>query len=148
MKIRLNRLGENERKEALSLLSLMDNNASNDKIFARFGRLMDKADSCDPLPHEKDLLPCSADTYQRVWEEASKLRESGELLKYGNKIICPVVAIHGDYDPHPAEGVKVPLSRVIKEFDFILLEKCGHHPWLERNAQKSFYEVLRREIGQ
>ena len=30
----------------------------------------------------------------------------------GRKIKCPVVAIHGDYDPHLAEGVREPLSRV------------------------------------
>jgi hypothetical protein len=27
------------------------------------------------------------------------------------------------------------------------LEKCGHRPWLERNAKDSFYRTLRREIG-
>jgi len=68
--------------------------------------------------------------------EASQLRSGGELLNLGKKIRCPVVAIHGDYDPHPAAGVQEPLSRVLQDFHFILLKNCGHHPWFERQ-QKS-----------
>ena len=83
-----------------------------------------------------------------VWGEASKLRrQSGELLKLGEGIGCPVVAIHGDYDPHPAAGVKEPLARVLTDFRFIVLGKCGHHPWLERHAKDNFYDTLRKEIG-
>jgi len=57
-----------------------------------------------------------------------------------------VVAIHGDYDPHPAEGVQKPLSALIEEFRFVLLKKCGHTPWLERQAQEEFYKVLEEEL--
>jgi pimeloyl-ACP methyl ester carboxylesterase len=57
-----------------------------------------------------------------------------------------VIAIHGDYDPHPAEGVQKPLSSVLRDFRFVLLEKCGHTPWLERQARESFYHILKEEI--
>jgi pimeloyl-ACP methyl ester carboxylesterase len=59
-----------------------------------------------------------------------------------------VVAIHGDYDPHPADGVKHPLSGAIKDFRFVLLKKCGHYPWRERNARDMFYCILNAEIWQ
>jgi pimeloyl-ACP methyl ester carboxylesterase len=108
---------------------------------------MDKADAYDPLPHDSELLSCSPDIYQQVWGEAVKLRSSGELLNLGASIQCPVVAIHGDYDPHPAAGVREPLSRVVKDFRFILLGNCGHHPWLERQVKQNFYDALRIEIG-
>jgi len=75
------------------------------------------------------------------------MRQSGELLKLGEKISCPVVVIHGDYDPHPASGVERPLSRIIKDFRFILLKDCGHEPWKERLARQRFYEILRTEIN-
>ena len=65
----------------------------------------------------------------------------------GKKIKCPVTAIHGDYDPHLADGVRIPLSRVLKDFKFILLEKCGHEPWIEKYAKDKFFNVLREEIG-
>jgi len=96
--------------------------------FIRFGELMDKADSFDPLPHDSETVPGSPDIYQKVWTEASKMRRSGKLLNLGKMIRCPVVAIHGDYDPHPAVGVQEPLSRVLQDFRFILLEKCATIP--------------------
>ena len=76
------------------------------------------------------------------------MRKSGQLLEEGRKIICPVVAIHGDYDPHPATGVKEPLEKVIKDFRFILLKNCGHHPWYEKEARDNFYQILQQETQQ
>jgi len=65
-------------------------------------------------------------------------------LELGKKIRCPVIAIHGDYDPHPYEGVKTPLSHILRDFRFILLEHCGHRPWVERAARDRFYKVLKK----
>ena len=86
------------------------------------------------------------DSGQQVWQEAEALRRSGELLEMGKQITCPVVAIHGDYDSHPAEGVERPLSRVLRDFRFVLLDKCGHSPWLEKQARDRVYDILRIEI--
>jgi pimeloyl-ACP methyl ester carboxylesterase len=147
MSTRLGRLEPGERDEVLSLLIAAASMTLDSSRFARMGELMGKADSYDPLPSEEEGLECNPEVYQKVWDEASQLRSSGRLLKLGEKIACPVTAIHGDYDPHPYDGVKDPLGRVIKDFRFILLEKCGHHPWLERQARERFYQVLRAEIG-
>ena len=147
METRLNHLNADDKKEALSLLSALDSGTTKGNDFARFGELMGKADAFDSLPYDSEVLPCSPNIYQQVWGEAVKLRSSGELLKLGASIQCPVVAIHGDYDPHPAAGVKEPLSRVLKDFRFILLENCGHCPWRERQAKQNFYDALRKEIG-
>lgn len=147
---RLNRLTEAERIEAFKLIEIINDPASTDKdkSVARFGELFAKADTYAPLPPEvePEPLPVSEEINRLVWAEAKKLRVSGELLKLGKIIKCPVLAIHGDYDPHLAEGVRAPLSRVLKDFQFILLEKCGHEPWLERFARDKFFEILRKEI--
>jgi pimeloyl-ACP methyl ester carboxylesterase len=147
METRLNHLSADEKIEVHSLLAALDSNNLQGDGFARFGELMGKADAFDPLPYDSEVLPCSPNIYQQVWGEAVKLRSSGELLKLGASIQCPVVAIHGDYDPHPAAGVREPLSRVLKNFRFVLLDNCGHHPWLERQAKQNFYDTLRKEIG-
>jgi len=34
----------------------------------------------------------------------------------------------------------------VKNFRFILLEKCGHEPWKEKYARDKFYEILKKEI--
>ncbi|MGB8951147.1 MAG: alpha/beta hydrolase [Candidatus Aminicenantales bacterium] len=62
------------------------------------------------------------------------------------QIQCPVVAIHGDFDSHPAEGVEKPLSAVLKSFRLIRLKNCGHMPWIERQAKDQFYKILKEEL--
>jgi pimeloyl-ACP methyl ester carboxylesterase len=145
---RLSRLSGQEGEQALSLMQTLNDPSIADKNtpLARLGKLLSGADSYDPLPYDDEILECRYDIYQGVWERASELRSSGKLLKLGKKIRCPVVAIHGDYDPHPAEGVVEPLSRILQDFRFILLEKCGHRPWLERSARDRFYSILKQEL--
>ena len=148
METRLSRLSIEEKAEAFALIENLNNPAVEDKnaLLARFGKLISRADSYDPLPHKSELLECQYDLYQNVWEQARKLRSRGKLLEFGKRIQCPVVAIHGDHDPHPAEGVKRPLSRTLKDFQFILLQNCGHQPWIERSAKDRFYNILKKEV--
>ncbi|MFC1948923.1 alpha/beta fold hydrolase [Chloroflexota bacterium] len=145
---RLSRLSEEDRVETLSIVERLGDPAAGNKdaLIGRFGELMSRADSYDPLPHQSEVLETQYDINSRVWPQAEELRSSGELLELGRKITCPVVVIHGDYDPHPPEGVKNPLSRVVKDFRFILLEKCGHYPWYERQARDRFFDILKSEI--
>jgi pimeloyl-ACP methyl ester carboxylesterase len=146
---RLNRLTEEERIEALNLIEIINDPAAGnkDKPMARLAALFAKADTYAPVPVKSEALEFSEEINRKIWAEAKELRISGEILSLGKQIACPVLAIHGDYDPHLAGGVKKPLSRVLKDFKFILLEKCGHEPWMERYARDKFYEILRREIG-
>ncbi|MFC1872347.1 alpha/beta fold hydrolase [Chloroflexota bacterium] len=146
---RLTRLSEKERVKAISLIETLNDPNIEDKNIpmARLGKLWTRADSYQLLPFNSELLEFQYSINQSVWEGAKKLRCSGQLIELGKKIICPVVAIHGDYDPHPAEGVKDPLYRILKDFRFILLEKCGHYPWIERNARDRFYDILKNDIG-
>lgn len=148
METRLSRLSEGERVKTLSLMDTLNDPAIGDKNtpMARFGKLISRADSYNPLPHDNEVLECQYRIYQSVWEDARTLRGSGKLLELGERIQCPVVAIHGDYDPHPPEGIKTPLSSVLKDFRFILLDNCGHHPWIERDAKDRFYNILKKEL--
>jgi pimeloyl-ACP methyl ester carboxylesterase len=145
---RLSRLCEEERGEVNRLLEIIRNRSAGDgnADFARLGELFFKSDAFDPLPQEPPETVFSLEIYKRVWGEATALRKSGKLLEMGREIIAPVVAIHGDYDSHPAEGVERPLSAVLRDFRFSLLEKCGHKPWIERQARERFYRVLEEEL--
>jgi pimeloyl-ACP methyl ester carboxylesterase len=115
-------------------------------LLVRFGELMTIADTYDPLPQQNEILPVQAEVFRSVWEEAAELRRSSNLLRMASSIKCPVVAIHGDYDPHPAAGVHDPLVTSLGDFRFIILEKCGHRPWIERHAADAFYKILAEEI--
>lgn len=146
---RLSRLTEEDVASVDSLSTALDNPHTKDKnrLFAQLGQVISRADAFDPVPSESEIIECQYDIYRSVWRDVQELRSSGSLLALGTSIRCPVVAIHGDYDPHPAEGVKTPLSGVLADFTFILLENCGHRPWLERAAMDRFYLILKQQLG-
>jgi pimeloyl-ACP methyl ester carboxylesterase len=150
MSTRSDRLSPHERIILKSFVTKLNDPKSRDKnrIFAELGKIIENADSCDPLIHTDEGVEYNYDIHTKVWADAQAIRKSGTLLELGTHIRCPVVAIHGDYDPHPADGVKIPLSRVIKNFKFFLLENCGHYPWLEHSARDTFYEILHKELDE
>ncbi|MFP4364908.1 MAG: alpha/beta fold hydrolase [Spirochaetia bacterium] len=149
MRDRLTRLTEDEKAELNSLKKSLDNPSSKNQqiLMENFGKLMSKADAYQEILHNDSVLEFQLDIYQKVWSEASELRKSGKLIEYAKDIKCPVIAIHGDYDPHPFNGVKIPLSNHIKDFKFYLLNNCGHHPWYEKLAKDKFYEILKSELN-
>ncbi len=148
---RLSRLNKEEKTELKSIVRDLGEPTTQEKnsLLARLGELSSKTDACDPVKTESDktdLVGNHGDIFQQVWTKAAKLRKSGKLLEFGKGIKCPVVAIHGDYDPHPAEGVQNPLSNILPDFRFFLLKNCGHTPWIERQAKDKFYKLLKEEL--
>ena len=144
----LDRLPEKERVKFLSLEDFVYGGVEGDKSasLGKFFRLIARAELYDPMPYKDETLEYQPDINMAVGLELHKLLASRKLLRLGKQITCPVVAIQGDYDPRPAAAVKEPLARVLKDFKFILLQKCGHYPWLERYARDEFFRVLRREM--
>lgn len=144
---RMSRLSKDERREAQDARNrLGDSGASGKAAMETLDTLLARADAYDPFTLETEDLEFQPAMYASVWAEAERFRRSGQLLDLGQQIRCPVVAIHGDYDPHPADGVRVPLSAVVKDFRLILLDRCGHNPWIERHAQEPFFGILDEEL--
>ena len=145
---RLNRLSDEERSQAHALMDALGDPAVADKSvpFARLGALFTSTDAFEPVTLDTEVIEVQYPVYQQAWPEMQALRASGALLEAGKHISCPVVAIHGDYDPHPAEGIREPLARTVKDFRFIALERCGHLPWIERWARDDFFRILREEL--
>ncbi len=145
---RLNRLSGGDRAKVAALIEILDNPVADDKnnAFARLGDLLSIADAYDPVMDPPEVIDYRVDIFQSVWHEAAELRSSGQLLALASRIKCGVVALHGDYDPHPAQGVRKPLSGILKSFRFIPLKNCGHKPWIEKKARDKFYSILRKEL--
>jgi pimeloyl-ACP methyl ester carboxylesterase len=146
---RLARLSESEVAEMANLEAMLADPTVTGKgaLFDRFGHLFDKTENFAADPEPKDRFDTDPAIFGAVWPEAAALRTSGELLRQAAQVKCPVMAIHGVYDPSPAEGVREPLARVLAApFEFVLLDKCGHTPWLERHARAELYAILRGEL--
>ena len=148
IRTRLDRLNTDERKEASTLIWQMDDPTflDKDKILARLAHLLSHADAYDPAPLPDESFHTQYDVFRGVWDEACELRRKGVLIRMAHAIRCPIIAIHGEYDPHPAEGVKEPLARECPDFRFVLLKNCGHRPWVERQASEEFFAVMVKEI--
>ncbi|MEA4856976.1 MAG: alpha/beta hydrolase [Solidesulfovibrio sp.] len=147
---RLGRLAPGERREAEALLAAGP--GLDDAGLARLGALFGRADAYDPLAPE-DTPPSGPDAgvqaaiFSAVWPEAAALRQSGELLRQARSLRCPVIAIHGAHDPHPLAGVSEPLAG-LAGFRCLTLPRCGHTPWLERQAREYFFEALAAALGE
>lgn len=152
METRLNRLNIKDRMKVSDILTGCDGVGSENKnsLLHQLGNLLSRADAYDPIEtasEPADKINYRFDIFQKVWKTASELRKNGKLLDYGRQILCPVVALHGDYDPHPFEGVEKPLSKILTDFCFILLNNCGHKPWMERKARTIFFNILEEELS-
>jgi pimeloyl-ACP methyl ester carboxylesterase len=145
---KLDRLTEDERKEVFALEDIAFRDTPGDKSasLARLFTIFSKADSYDLITYTDEVLEYQVDINKSVGIESHKLYAGTDLLKVLAAIRCPVVAINGDSDTRPAEGIKEPLEHVVKDFRFIMLDKCGHMPWYEKYAREKFFEVLREEI--
>jgi pimeloyl-ACP methyl ester carboxylesterase len=144
---RLSRLTPDEQAQADAWTAALADPASDkNALLAQLGALWTKTDAYAPLTLESEVLEHQYELHCRVWDEAAALRRTGRLLELGRQIECPVLAIHGDHDPHPEQGVREPLATVLKAFRFVLLPRCGHLPWLEQHARARFYSLLRAEL--
>jgi pimeloyl-ACP methyl ester carboxylesterase len=142
---RLERLTQGERKVfTTALRRLRDDTPRQARdAFGDLARLCKKTDSCEMRPSAEDpVVTPDAGMFASVWPEAAAMRASGTLLRAGRSIRCPVTAIHGAEDPHPAAGVRDPLEEVIEDFEFVLMQRCGHTPWMERQAADLFFRHL------
>lgn len=140
---RLSRLTEAERQEYAALASNLEDPAKLDRAM----RLFEKMDTYAPNGERTLGIEFDKAIHDAVWEEAASLRRSGELLQIIATIRCSVTAIHGDYDPHPAEGVEIPLRSRVPRSNFVLLDRCGHKPWEEVHARDAFYRELEKAIS-
>lgn len=149
--IRFARLEKEEQRKVTEINArLNDANIpfpEKNRLMAGMGEIFTRTDSFDPMTIDSEAIEVDYAVYHNVWKEAVELRKSGELLVMGKQIACPVLALHGDYDPHPAEGVEKPLRSVLKDFRFILLPECGHLPWIERQARDLFFSLIEEELS-
>lgn len=146
---RLARLSEAERAEVATLAARLAVGPSETEVadLARLGSLFARADAWDPDPEEEDPpVDLHPEVFRTVWPEAAAMRASGELRRALGRLACPVVAFHGDHDPHPiaaiaAVGAELPAFRLHR------LARCGHTPWRERQAREPFFARLEAEIA-
>jgi pimeloyl-ACP methyl ester carboxylesterase len=119
-----------------------------DRLASEWGDMFFDTDVYRPMIRDLEVIKVQLDVQEKVWSEFVELRDkAGYLEGEFTKIDIPVTVIHGDYDPHPIEGIRPFLQGCIAHIKFHILSRCGHYPWLEQYAGKRFFEILVEEIN-
>ena len=84
----------------------MTDNVATDEDMKKIPSILEKSDNYYLESSEK-LIADKADNemYNRIWNEAAKLRTNGELLTAFKNMQSNLFLIQGVCDPHPIEGV-------------------------------------------
>lgn len=147
--IRLSRLSDEKRRRHEQIMYKMQSKPLEERgaLMKEWGEILDGTDMYDPLATDTEIIEVQYEIFSKVWPDFVVLRDTpGYLKKEFSKIDIPTVVIHGDYDPHPIEGIRPFLESCIKDICFHILPKCGHYPWIERHAREDFFEILRKAL--
>ena len=132
----------NKQRTALKAIHL-----TGEEAVARFIELSDIADTYARDASPQPTVRFDGAIHAAVWPEADGMRKSGALLNAVSAIRCPVLAIHGYYDPRPSPGVQIPLQAALPTAQFVQLEQCGHKPWQEVHTKDDFYRLVENALA-
>ncbi|MCU0847331.1 MAG: alpha/beta hydrolase [Spirochaetes bacterium] len=139
---RTSRLSPDDRTRLEELGRMIDKNDDPNLILEMMNDLTGKTDFYSRISCVATVTDFNVLNFRKISAESLRLRSSGALLESCKKIKCPVVGIHGDHDPHPYAAIKSILKGIIKDFTFILLDKCGHYPWNEMYSKNRFFSII------
>lgn len=123
------------------------NNCATDEDMARIPKVFEQSDNyCLERKEFHSADKTDSKMHNEVWNEAAGLRTSGELLAAFKQISCRIYLIQGAGDPHPVNGVAIPLQENNIECQTYVLERCGHSPFMEKYAKEEFYKILKQTI--
>ena len=100
------------------------------------------ADADDPIEHF-DLKG-----HFETWNDMVRLQESGDYPAEFASIKCPVLMLHGTYDPHPGVMIRDSLEAYMPHLEYHEFDKCGHSPWVEEHARSQFLAGARSWLEQ
>lgn len=139
---------QNLSEEDNEIVQRLTDNRTTDEDMEKIPKVFEKLDNyCleNKEAHRADKT--DSQMHNMIWEEVAKLRTSGELLKSFQKMKCKIFLIQGEIDPHPAEGITIPLQENGVACETYILEKCGHSPFMEKYAKENFYKILLKIIA-
>lgn len=81
--------------------------------------------------------------HTETWSDMVRLQEAGVYPAAFTTITCPVLMLHGSYDPHPGKLIRDGVKKFIPELQYTEFDRCGHSPWIEEHARDRFLSILR-----
>lgn len=120
---------------------------ATDEDMGRIPGILERSDNyCIEEQDRHQADKADSEMYHKIWKEAAQRRSSGALLKSFQNVKSKLYLIQGEFDPHPAEGVTLPLQEKGIPCETYVLRKCGHSPFMEKYAKEEFYKILLQVI--
>jgi pimeloyl-ACP methyl ester carboxylesterase len=117
-----------------------------DDLLGQIGELTERASSVDPTASLAGDTHPDAVGHKETWDNVLDLqRRCVEPARFVG-VLCPVLMLHGDEDPHPGHAIADSLRPYIPQLAFLGLPRCGHVPWYERHGREPFMRDLRQWI--
>ncbi len=116
--------------------------ADADRRLAEEGRVMMRVYGYDVEDAAEDAVAFDAEAYEQTWADMLRLQSDGTYPAAFTAIRAPVVMIHGMEDPHPGPMIRDDLQKYVPQLEYKEIPRCGHSPWLERQAKEVFFETL------
>jgi pimeloyl-ACP methyl ester carboxylesterase len=113
-----------------------------DRRRAAVGRLMTRVYGYDIEDVTDDVAVVDAVAHEQTWADMVRLQRDGIYPAAFAAIGVPVLMLHGDVDPHPGRLISEDLRRYVPQLEYLELPRCGHSPWLERQARQAFFKTL------
>jgi len=123
------------------LVEIAESGLDDDRRLAAEGRVATRAYGYD-LDGLGEWASVDAIAHRETWADMLRLIEEGFYPAAFSAITCPVLMLHGSIDPHPGTLTRDELKLYVSQLDHSELPKCGHSPWLERQARADFYDRL------
>lgn len=144
---RNNKLNLTEQKLLSEIFEAISKDNLSNVDMHTFGYLMAKMDGYELDLYDEKMDSFDVKTHNKLMDEIRNLRTSKELLEKASRISCSINVIHGLDDPHPYEGVVEPFDFNQINFEYDLIEKCGHTPWQEKFAKEEFEKIISKILS-
>lgn len=99
--------------------------------------------SHDLLTSDTEAVALDARAYRESWDDMLRLQREGVYPGAFARIHVPILMIHGEEDPHPGRMILAGLTPYLPAVEYVEIARCGHYPWLEREARGTFFAALR-----
>lgn len=129
-----------EDQEALA--STRQSEPDADHQFAARGRIMTRVYGYDIEDLSNGPVTIDAVAHEQTWTDMKRLQSDGTYPAAFAAINAPVLMLHGEADPHPGRSTMEDLRKYISHLQYSEFPRCGHSPWLERQAREPFFREL------
>jgi pimeloyl-ACP methyl ester carboxylesterase len=97
---------------------------------------------------ERPTLPGPTEVFDKLgseetWKDMVHCQQKEIYPQQFVNIKCPVIMLHGSYDPHPGRMIVEQLRKYMPQLEYREMEKCGHAPSIEKYARTEFYSFLK-----